>query len=421
MWTDKYILVVNSGSSSLKAGIFSDLQALRGDGARKPEEECKAIASLLVSWQPDNLNHIVKVKQRSQETSHTYSGPREEATRAILKEFTIAVCGTNQPEAIAHRIVHGGTKYHDPMMITRQVKEDIAALAEFAPLHNPISLKAIEACEDVFKGTFQIAFFDTSFHRTMTATACTYGLPFELSEKYQIFRYGFHGLNVAYCLERQAAIATGKNTKLRRTIVCHLGAGCSVTACLDGRSVDTSMGFTPLEGLLMATRTGDIDASAVLYLMRNERLSIDAAEELLNKKCGLLGISGKTADMRELLSLAAADDERAKLAVSVFIHKLTKTIAAMTASLGGLDSLIFTGGIGENSSEIRAATVERLRYLGLTLSHNLNEAKTSDTGTGDRRISTPRSRAQVLVIAANEEAFMAKVLNYKYLQKQAKA
>jgi acetate kinase len=292
-------------------------------------------------------------------------------------------------EAVGVRVVHGGAKLITPVRVDDAVIAEIAALAELAPLHNPAALKAIEETRRTHPGVPIVAVFDTSFHQTMPPVASRYAVPSSLAVR----RYGFHGISYSYVSSRVAA---------RRHIVCHLGNGASVCAIQDGRSVDTSMGFTPMEGLMMGTRAGDLDAGILLYLMRTGK-SEQELDDLLNQRSGLLGVSGRSGDVRDLEAAARAGDEAATLALEMFAYRVAKYIGAYAAVLGGLDAVTFTAGIGEHSSFIRSRVCERLAFLGIELDEELNRASRTD----ERRIS--RGKVDVWVIPTNEEWEIARL------------
>ncbi len=330
------ILVVNAGSSSLKLGVLS------------PDDEVEQSWSAL----PDSLPDV---------------------------------------DVVAHRIVHGGTDFRSAVVIDAYVQDRIEALTELAPLHQPKSLNAYAAVRARLPRATHVACFDTAFHATIPAPAATYALPHEWNSLYGLRRYGFHGLSHSWA----SAKAYEMVPEARRVVTCHLGAGASVCAVLDGSSVDTTMGFTPLEGLVMATRSGDVDPGLVLWLDERE---VDVAEAL-ERRSGLLGLTG-TADMRELLGRT---DDAARLGLAVYVHRLRKAIAAMTAALGGIDACVFTGGVGENAPAIRADAAAGLAFLGIEIDPDANATVRAD---GD--VSTAAARARTLVVSAREDLEMAR-------------
>jgi acetate kinase len=300
-------------------------------------------------------------------------------------------------DAVGHRIVHGGREFTEPVIIDAEVEERLRALVDLAPLHQPKSLAGLDAARNLLPDVPHVGCFDTAFHATLPAHASTYALPREWRERWDVHRYGFHGLSHARASRRATAMVPGA----RRIVVAHLGAGASLAAVLDGRSVDTTMGFTPLDGLVMATRSGSVDPGLLLWLEEHEGLSPRQVAEALEHRSGLLGLAG-TADMRELL---ARDDDRARLALAVYLHRLASSIAAMTVSLGGLDALVFTGRVGEGSPVIRAGIEARLQHLGVTIDPRLNREVTRGT---DSQVSAASKAVAVLVVTAREDLEIAR-------------
>jgi len=294
-------------------------------------------------------------------------------------------------DAVVHRVVHGGSAFSAPVLVTPEVEEQLRALTELAPLHQPKSLAAMDAVRARLTGVPHVACFDTAFHATVPAAAATYALPAEWNARYGLRRFGFHGLSHSWAARR----ATDLHPQVRRLVTCHLGAGASLCAVLDGRSVDTTMGFTPLEGLVMATRSGSVDPGLVLWLAARE----PDVEEALEQRSGLRGLAGN-ADMAALLG---RDDEAAALAVAVYLHRLRAGIAAMTAALGGLDALVFTGGVGENAPGVRSGALEGLAFLGL----RLDEARNADPRP-DGLLSPDGAAVPVLVVPAREDLELAR-------------
>jgi len=297
--------------------------------------------------------------------------------------------------AIGHRVVHGGTRFSAGVIIDDEVIAEIRKLAPLAPLHNPAALAGIETTAQLFPEVPQVAAFDTAFHATIPDAAAVYPLPFEWTERWGLRRLGFHGLSVQYSVQRATEILGSLPPRL---VVCHLGAGCSVTAVAAGRSIDTSMGFTPLEGLMMAVRSGDVDPGLLLYLLREKQLSAAELEATLNGRSGLLGTSGVSADLRLVLAAAAQGHARAQLALDIFVHRIVRAIGGLTGTLGGLDALVFTAGIGENSPLVRERVAERFAYLSLWLDHAANSASPVDVDIASRE-----ALVRVLVIAARED------------------
>jgi acetate kinase len=312
-----------------------------------------------------------------------------------------AALGGLRPDAVGHRIVHGGTLYTGPTLIDDAVERGIESLSPLAPLHNPPGLLGIRAARATWPDVPQVAVFDTAFHAGLPAEASQYALDAALAAEHQIRRYGFHGTSYAF-VSVAAAAHLERPLEQLRMIVLHLGNGASAAAIAGGRSIDTSMGLTPLEGLVMGTRSGDIDPAVLPYLHRVAGMSFDQLDELLNRRSGLLGLAGSS-DMRETTAAAAAGSEAAELALAVYVHRLRHYIGAYAAQLGGLDALVFTGGVGENSATVRSRATERLGFLGVGVDPVLNAA-----GSGARTISPPGSPVAVLVIPTDEEAEIAR-------------
>ena len=304
-------------------------------------------------------------------------------------------------EAVGHRVVHGGEKFNQSVVITPEVKEMIVKCAELAPLHNPANLKGIDAIEKTLPGVPQVAVFDTAFHQTMPDYAYMYALPYELYEKYAIRRYGFHGTSHRYVSARVCEFL-GVNAAEKKVVTAHIGNGGSCAAVLNGKSVDTSMGLTPVEGLVMGTRAGDLDLGAATYIMDKEGLTTAEFNNLVNKKSGLLGVSGVSSDARDIEAAIKAGNHRANLAREMFIYRVKKYVGAYAAAMNGVDILVFTGGIGENDAFIRAEIVKGLSFLGVTLDEEANNCRGVE-----RVISTPDSRLTVCVIPTDEELMIA--------------
>lgn len=355
------ILVVNAGSSSLKLRLLGNGDEVLASHDLPPPE---------VTWEASSM------------------------LRAAIAELGAV-------DAVGHRVVHGGTELVAPTTIDPGVLDRIRALTELAPLHQAKSIAGIEAVASALPGVPQVACFDTAFHATLTAAAVTYALPAQWRERRPLRRFGFHGLSHAY-MARRAAELLDRSEQGFRVVTCHLGAGASLAAVVDGRSVDTTMGFTPLEGLVMATRSGDVDPGLLLWLQNQAGFAPETIADGLERRSGLLGLAG-SGDMREVLVAEAQGSADATLAIAVYVHRLAKGIASMTASLGGLDALAFSGGVGENAASIRARAVERLGFLGLGLERDANER-----GSGDREIGAPGAAAATLVIESREDLEIAR-------------
>jgi acetate kinase len=326
-------------------------------------------------------------------------------TSDLTAKETGVIGGAGEVSVVAHRVVHGGEKFTEGTLITDEIVSQMETLTPLAPLHNPVMLAGIKEMRRLFPAVPHIAVFDTAFHHTLPADAYLYGLPYELYQKKSVRRYGFHGSSHHYVALRSAQFLKRRPNELR-LVSCHLGNGSSICAIDHGRSVDTSMGFTPLEGLIMGTRCGDLDPGVIPFLERNEKLSVPQIDELLNKKSGLLGLSGVSSDMREVLKAADQGNRRALLALKTFCYRVRKYVGAYVASLGGLDAIVFTGGIGQGSAVVRALALQGLECMGVTLDSERNdEACGSDNVC---RISADDSRVTVLVIPADEERMMAR-------------
>jgi acetate kinase len=392
------ILVLNSGSSSQKSSLYEI-------GDTLPERAPDALWEAKVEWNGGwaevrirdsgggTFKNRMKIESRKQALDYLFRSLREGKLSGGTKRSEIDVVG--------HRIVHGGSKFEKPILITREVKEAIASVSAFAPLHNRSELEGIEMMEQLLGSVPQFAVFDTGFHYNLPLPAAVYPGPYDWFER-GIRRYGFHGISHQYCAERAAQLL-GKDPDSIKLVSCHLGNGCSLSAIAGGRSIDTTMGFTPLEGLMMGTRSGSVDPSILTYLIREEQMTGQQLDEILNKKSGLLGISGVSSDMRQVLEAMKSGNERAELAFKIFVHRLRSGIGSMVAALGGLDALIFTAGIGENSPEVREAVCARFDYLGLNLDPDKNRQSPVD-----QDIAARDSKVRVLVIRAQEEWAIAR-------------
>ncbi len=306
-------------------------------------------------------------------------------------------------DGIGHRVVHGGEEYTGSVYVTQAVKDDIKKCIELAPLHNPHHLAGIEACENLIPDHQQVVVFDTAFHQTMPEKAYMYGLPYDMYKKYGIRKYGFHGTSHHYVSDRAAHLC-GKQPADLKTISCHLGNGASICAIENGKSIDTSMGFTPVAGLVMGTRTGDFDPAIILYLMHKESFTLSEVNSMINRYSGLYGISGISRDFREIIKKVDSNDERAKLAVDIFVYRIKNYIGAYTAVMNGLDVLIFTAGIGENSPKVRELVCENMDYIGV----ELDREKNYENGSKENVISKDSSKVKVMCVPTNEELLIAR-------------
>jgi acetate kinase len=396
------ILVLNGGSSSFKCW-FQDVP----DG-QVPSEAVAPRWSAGADWSRNSGSAEVKITRSdgvSATRTITAGSPSEflePVLKALWKGETRAIDGPSGIDVVGHRIVHGGPKYRESVLVTPEVRAGIAQQAEFAPAHNKLQLAAIETIDKVIGAEVpQVVVFDTGFHATLAPRSYVYPGPFNWQDE-GIRRYGFHGISVQYSTRRAAELLHVPSNSLR-LIVCHLGNGASVTAVANGKSVDTSMGFTPLEGIMMGTRSGSIDPSILVYLIRRHGYSADQIDEMLNRKSGLLGISGISGDMREILAAITNGNDRAKLAYDIYAHRLTREIGSMLAVLGGVDAIVFTGGIGENCSPLREDVCSQLAFLGLQVDTAKNVRPKLD-----QNISAAGSTVQVLVIRAEEDREIAR-------------
>ncbi|MDO5474047.1 MAG: acetate kinase [Phascolarctobacterium sp.] len=321
---------------------------------------------------------------------------------ALLDENHGVIKKMSEINAVGHRVVHGGERFTDSMLITTDVIKGIEACCEIAPLHNPPNLHGILACMELLPEVPQVAVFDTAFHQTMPKTAFLYGLPYEMYVKYGLRRYGFHGTSHRYVAQK-AAEMMGEHMSDLRIITCHLGNGASLTAIKYGKSVDTSMGYTPLEGLIMGTRSGEIDPAIIPFLMEKENMDAMQIDNFLNRRSGILGISGLSSDFRDLEAAANNGDERSQLAIDIFAYKVKKYIGGYVAAMGGVDAIVFTAGLGENSPFMREKICNGLEYLGTRIDPELNKIRGKA-----REVSIKRARTKIFVIPTNEELVIAR-------------
>src|SRR5487761_96543 len=393
------ILVLNAGSSSHKTCLY-DL------GHSLPEVAPAPVWQAEVDWNGSNgeatlnLSNQHEPPDKRKLAAQGRNAAVLEALELLIKLGPAGNAGRLEFSIVGHRVVHGGREFHEPALVTDEVKGAISRLAVFAPLHNPAALEGIEAIERLLPGVPQVAVFDTGFHHALPDAARIYPGPYEWFRD-GLSRYGFHGINHEYCSHRAAQIL-GRRVDSLRVITCHLGNGCSLAAVRGGKSVDTTMGLTPLEGLMMGTRSGSVDPGILLYLLRQGLASPEQLDDILNHRSGLLGISGLSADMRDILKAMVAGKERARLAFDIFIHRLRFHIGAMLGPLGGLDALVFTGGIGENSPAVRAAACKEFEFLGLALDDSANTGSRADCD-----IARDGSNVRVLVVRANEDYAIA--------------
>ena len=383
------VLVINCGSSSLKFQLINaETEKVLAKGL------CERIGiDGRLTYQPAGGE-----KEKSDLAMPTHTEAIQFVIDALTNEKTGVVKSLDEIGAVGHRLVHGGEKFASSVVITDEVKKAVEECNDLAPLHNPANLIGVAACEKLMPGTPMVAVFDTAFHQTMPEKAYMYGLPYEYYEKYKVRRYGFHGTSHSF-VSKRAAEVMGKSYDEVKTIVCHLGNGSSVSAVLNGKCVDTSMGLTPLEGLVMGTRSGDIDPAIMEFIAKKENLDIEGVMEVLNKKSGVFGISGGlSSDFRDLTDAMNAGDKKAKIAMDVFSYRVAKYIGSYAAAMNGVDAIVFTAGIGENAIPVREKVVSYLGYLGVTLDKEANGVRGEEIV-----ISTPDSKVKVAVIPTNEE------------------
>ncbi|MFV0346303.1 MAG: acetate/propionate family kinase [Bacteroidales bacterium] len=388
------ILVLNCGSSSIKYQLFdmaTEEVLAKGEVEKLGLKGSQLVQSLgggkEVAFQGEILDHKVGV---------------EYILGVISSEKYGCIKSLDEIDAVGHRVVHGADKFKSSVLINDEVKEQLKKCIELAPLHNPPNLKGITAIDELMPNVPQVGVFDTAFHQTMPEQAYMYGVPYKLYEKYGIRRYGFHGTSHRYVCQR-ACDMLGVDIKTQKIVSCHLGNGASVAAIKYGESIDTSMGLTPIEGLVMGTRTGDLDVGVVGYIMEKEELDIETANVLFNKHSGMFGLSGVSSDMREIEEAKASGNARASLALDLYDYRVKKYIGAYTAAMNGIDILIFTGGIGNNASTTRSGVSKDLDYLGI----KLDEAKNTSLRGVEVDLSHPESRVKILSIPTDEELMIA--------------
>ena len=389
------VLVINCGSSSLK---FQLINAETEDVLAKGLCERIGIDGRL-TYQPAGGE-----KEKSDLAMPTHTEAIQFVIDALTNEKTGVVKSLDEIGAVGHRLVHGGEKFASSVVITDEVKKAVEECNDLAPLHNPANLIGVAACEKLMPGTPMVAVFDTAFHQTMPEKAYMYGLPYEYYEKYKVRRYGFHGTSHSF-VSKRAAEVMGKSYDEVKTIVCHLGNGSSVSAVMNGKCVDTSMGLTPLEGLVMGTRSGDIDPAIMEFIAKKENLDIDGVMEVLNKKSGVFGISGGlSSDFRDLTDAMNAGDKKAKIAMDVFSYRVAKYIGSYAAAMNGVDDIVFTAGIGENDDYVREEVCKYLGYLGVDFDTEVNTGLRGK----EAELTKEGSKVKVFVIPTNEELAIAR-------------
>lgn len=387
------VLVINCGSSSLKFQLInSDTEAVLAKGL------CERIGiDGRLTYQPAGGEKVTTDKPMP---THT------EAIQFVIDALTDAETGVvaslEEIGAVGHRVVHGGEKFASSAVITDEMMKAVEECNDLAPLHNPANLIGIRACQELMPNVPMVGVFDTAFHQTMPEKAYMYGLPYEYYDKYKVRRYGFHGTSHSFVSKRTAEFL-GRAYDDTKTIVCHLGNGASICAVLNGKSVDTSMGLTPLEGLVMGTRSGDVDPGALEFLAKKEGLDITGLLNMLNKKSGVHGLSGISSDFRDLAAGAEAGNKQAQIAIEVFAYRVAKYVGSYVAAMNGVDAIAFTAGIGENDGSIREKVCSYLGYLGITIDKEANQKRGEEIV-----ISTADSKVKVLVIPTNEELAIAR-------------
>lgn len=389
------VLVINCGSSSLKFQLINaETEKVLAKGL------CERIGiDGRLTYQPAGGE-----KEKSDLAMPTHTEAIQFVIDALTNEKTGVVKSLDEIGAVGHRLVHGGEKFASSVVITDEVKKAVEECNDLAPLHNPANLIGVAACEKLMPGTPMVAVFDTAFHQTMPEKAYMYGLPYEYYEKYKVRRYGFHGTSHSF-VSKRAAEVMGKSYDEVKTIVCHLGNGSSVSAVLNGKCVDTSMGLTPLEGIVMGTRSGDIDPAIMEFIAKKENLDIEGVMEVLNKKSGVFGISGGlSSDFRDLTDAMNAGDKKAKIAMDVFSYRVAKYIGSYAAAMNGVDDIVFTAGIGENDDYVRQEVCKYLGYLGVDFDFEVNTGLRGK----EAELTKEGSKVKVFVIPTNEELAIAR-------------
>ena len=389
------VLVLNCGSSSLKYQLI--------------DMENEAVLCVGLVERIGIEGSILKQEKDGVEGKYIVEQPmknHEEAIKLVLDAVVDPTYGgvkdIKEVEAVGHRVVHAGEKFAKSVVITDEVENALKECIDLAPLHNPANIMGIDACKAILPGVPMVAVFDTAFHQTMPKKSYLYGLPHELYTKYGVRRYGFHGTSHKYVSQR-AAEMLGKDIKDLKIITCHLGNGASIAAVDGGKCVDTSMGFTPLEGLIMGTRCGDIDAAILPFLMRKENLNADQLDNLMNKQSGVYGMTGISSDFRDIEDAAAKGDEKAQVALDAYAQRVKKYIGSYAAEMNGVDAVVFTAGVGENGIDMREAIASNMEFLGMKLDKEANKVRGKE-----RVISTEDSKVKILLIPTNEELMIAR-------------
>ena len=391
------ILVLNCGSSSIKYQVIDMKSATENQLLAKGQVERIGLTDGILTHKPTGKDKFELVKSIPDHTT---------GINLILSTITDPVHGVigslNELGAVGHRVAHGGEYFPDSAIVDKEVIKKIESCFDLAPLHNPANMKGIMAIENILPGVPQVAVFDTSFHQTMPAKNFLYALPYKYYEQYRVRRYGFHGTSHKF-VARKACELTGVDYDHSRIITCHIGNGASVTAILNGKSYDTSMGFTPVDGLIMGTRTGEVDPGALIYIAGKEEMSYSRLSDMINKQSGMLGLTGISSDMRDIEAAIEKGDERAALAHEMYDERVKKFIGAYAAEMGGIDLIVFTGGVGENGPKFRESVCKGLEFMGVEFD---KEANAGVRGK-DKILSQPASKVKVAVISTNEELVIA--------------
>jgi len=388
------VLVINCGSSSLK---YQLIDMSNEEVLAKGLAERIGIEGARVKHKPTGKEEVLIEKPMSD-----HKKAIEIVLNALIDSDHGAINSMDEINAVGHRVVHGGEKFSESVIIDDNVLKAIEECSELAPLHNPPNIMGIKACQELMPNTPMVAVFDTAFHQTMPESSYIYPIPYEMYEKYGIRRYGFHGTSHKYVANR-AADMLGKDIKDLKIVTCHLGNGASVAAVKNGKSIETSMGFTPLEGLAMGTRSGDIDPAIIVYLMEKENMTIDEVNTMLNKKSGVLGISGVSSDFRDIEDAASEGNHRAQLALEKFNMRVKKYIGAYSAIMDGIDVLVFTAGLGENSPETREDICKGLEFMGIDIDESNNKVRGKEV-----ELNKEESKVKILLVPTNEELMIAR-------------
>ena len=390
------VLVINAGSSSIKYQLIdmTDESVLAKGSCERIGMDGGVFKQSAPGKEDVKINSFIP----------NHSAAIKTAMDALTDPTHGVIQSMDEISAVGHRVLHGGEKFYASVLIDDKVIEAIEECCELGPLHNPHNLTGIRACEEIMPNVPQIAVFDTGFHQTMPPKAYMYGLPYEYYAKYKLRKYGFHGTSHRFVSKKLGEL-NGWDITTKKIVTCHLGNGSSIAAIDCGKCVDTTMGFTPLDGLIMGTRSGAVDPSVVLYVMKHENLSPDEMNEILNKKSGFLGMSnGVTSDSRDLIAASEKGDQKASVTIRTFRYQIKKYIGSYAAAMGGLDAIVFTGGIGENSDEVREESTEGLEFLGVKIDKELNTALNRKQG----KISTEDSKVEVWIVPTNEELMIAR-------------